>query len=99
MARPRKPTPADLEAEADAPPPAAPGDRDADDLMRLLLWGRAKGFRLGPVVRVGNVTVLVGDIRQGKAEGAGMPEIEPDRGIDHEYGLTMTDEPVEGTAG
>jgi len=95
MARKKPPT---FDVSDEMPAPAAPGDRDVDDMMRLLLWGREKGFRVGPVVRVGAVTVQIADLRQAKGEGAGMPAA-PDMGIDAEYGLVETDEPVDGTAG
>lgn len=98
MTRARKPTAAKDDIDPDLPAPALPADRDVDDVMRLLLWGRAKGFRIGPIVRVGSATVQVQDIRQAKGEGAGVAPM-VDVGIDAEYGLDAGDEPVEGTAG
>lgn len=92
----RKPRAPDV--SDDMPAPAQPSDRDVDDVMRLLLWAREKGFRVGPVVRVGAVTAQVADLRQAKGEGAGQAPM-PDMGIDAEYGLVETDEVVEGAAG
>lgn len=86
--------PAEIE---DEPPTAAqPGDNDVDHLMRLLSWGRANGYMLGPTVKVGDVTVHVQDIRLAKREGAlEQPQAQP--GIYEEHGLTTTDVPVDGT--
>lgn len=92
-------TPADLEAEGDAPPSAAPGDRDVDDVMRLLLWARAKGFDVGPVVRVGGCTIQVDDLRQTKQDGLGSSAPMPDRTIYEEHGIAADDLPVDGTGG
>jgi len=46
---------------------------DLDELMRLLTFGREKGFRIGPEVTIGCISVKVADLRQVKKEGLVAP--------------------------
>lgn len=78
------------------PPLAAPGDNDVDHLMRLLSWGRANGYRIGPMVTVGNVSAQVADIRQARKD-LGAEAGEPT--VYEEHGITEHDRVVEGTVG
>lgn len=63
--------------------PPEPGT-DTANIIYLLEYGRKRGFRIGPVVKVGEVTVQVADIRQAKQEAPGdaPPDIEPGSDMD-----------------
>lgn len=50
----------------------------AGQLVALLEYGRCRGFRIGPYVKIGELAVQVQDLRQ--TEGADMPSV-PDEGI------------------
>jgi len=93
MARAKRTEHAD---EDEKPPAALPTDQNCDHLMRLLSWGRANGYRIGPTVQVGDVIVQVADIRQAKKDLDGGPT---ERTVYEEAGLTESDEPAPGTAG
>lgn len=49
----------------------------AGQLVALLEWARRRGYRIGPFVRVGDLTVQVQDLRQTEARGTPPP---PDMG-------------------
>lgn len=46
---------------------------DLDELIRLMEYGRTKGFRIGPEVTIGCISVRVADLRQSKKEGLVAP--------------------------
>lgn len=81
----------------DQRPPLEPTDH-VERAIRLLTWARAAGFRVGPTLQVGDVTMQVDDVRQRKQEGIGG---EPQRmtGPYAEHGLDDDDVPAPGTAG
>lgn len=71
-----------------------PSTDNVDRAIRLLTWARAKGFKVGPVIVVGDVTLSVEDVRQPKIEA----QLRPDR-LDDDGDEFTDEEPVEGTAG
>ena len=58
-------------------PPIDP-TTDVGMLVQLLEWGRRRGFKIGPTIQVGTVTVQVEDIRLRENARAG--EKKPDEG-------------------
>lgn len=89
MARNRDP-------EDDAP--KLPLEDDVTRAIHLLEWARKRGFRVGPVLQVGDVKMQISDVRQVKMEGLD-PERVTDLGPYGEFGLDDKDEPAPGTAG
>lgn len=75
-------------------PTATAADDHISRALYLLEYCRQRGFRVGPVVTVGDVTMQVEDIRQAKVEGQSF-EAEP--GLYEIAGAV--DEPADGTAG
>jgi hypothetical protein len=75
-----------VEHDDDGNPVPQPAENsDLRDLIQLLEYGRAKGFRIGPTVRVGKIVTQVRDLRQ--HEGRDTKDEEPDRGIFAEHGF------------
>lgn len=58
----------DIDGNDITAPPAA---SDVGQLIYLLEWARRRGFRVGPAIRVGGLTLQVQDLRQ--TEGRGVP--------------------------
>lgn len=55
---------------------------DAAHIIYLLEYGRTRGFKIGPVVKIGEATVQVRDLRQERQEAAqhgdeAPPDVEP----------------------
>ena len=76
--RPLPPGPVEYDDDGIAvPQPAA--ESDLADLIQLLEYGRRKGFRIGPMVRIGKITVQVADMRQ-RAAATAPDEPEPSIG-------------------
>lgn len=46
-------------------------------LVALLEYARHRGFRIGPMVRIGDVTVQVQDLRQDEGRGVAPPDVGP----------------------
>lgn len=44
--------------------PLPPAESDLAQLIQLLEYGRRRGFRIGPAVRIGKLAVQVQDLRQ-----------------------------------
>ncbi len=74
---PRKPEPHPVEVEV-------------AQLKVLLEWARREGFRLGPELTVGSISVKVADLRLAKREGLRGPE--PEMSILSEHGFPMEDD-------
>lgn len=59
--------------------PVPPAASDLAQLIQLLEYGRRRGFRIGPTIRVGSIVTSIIDLRQDElprgAEGPG--EIDP----------------------
>lgn len=53
----------DADDEGNDLTPPSP-DSEVGQLIYLLEYGRARGFRIGPTVQIGNVVVQVSDLRQ-----------------------------------
>lgn len=53
-------------------------DSDVGRLTTLLEYARARGFRLGPYVKVGEITCQVQDLRQDAARARDSVVTEPD---------------------
>lgn len=47
-------------------------------MIYLLEWARLRGFRLGPILQIGETIIQVSDLRQ--REGRRDPDDKPDRG-------------------
>jgi hypothetical protein len=62
------PGPVEWDQEGD-PVPQPAKESDLADLIQLLEYGRRKGFRVGPMVRIGKITVQVSDLRQRGSAG------------------------------
>jgi hypothetical protein len=67
--------------------------------IRLAEWAREKGYKLGPVVTVGDVTAQLVDIRQEKIEGRAMEPAPGEEDGGPYDGLDAVDEPADGTGG
>lgn len=88
----RTPTTGPLEHDEDGDPVPQPAENsDLRDLIQLLEYGRARGFRIGPAVRVGKLAVQVTDLRQ--REGKPDQDESPDPGVWVEHGY-QPDEPT-----
>ena len=82
----RPPPPGPLTHDEDGNPLPQPAENsDLRDLIALAEWCRAKGFQLGPLVRVGKITTQIRDLRQ--AEGKRDRDEAPDLGIWAENGF------------
>ena len=68
---------------------------DVTALQQLLLWARDKGFRVGPVVEIGELKLYVQDMRQAKVGDPIGQATEMD--VMQEHGVD--EDPVEGTGG
>lgn len=86
--------PDDLEKELR---PTLPEAHDVLAAIHLLEWARARGFRIGPVVKVGNVQFGVADIRQANREGIDNPTPTEPATAYEAAGLKIEDIPVPGT--
>lgn len=64
----------DPEPDPAAPPPER---TPLHDIAWFLVWCRARGYRVGPVLEYGGVRMQVADLRQPKIEGVAASE-EPD---------------------
>ncbi len=74
--------PLDHDEEGNALPRPEPG-RDLDDLIQLLEYCRRRGFRIGPMVRIGKLTLQIQDLRQTEGRGG---EPKPEKSIWEEHG-------------
>lgn len=67
------------DSDDDGNPLALPAaDSDVGQLIYLLEWARLRGFRVGPMIQVGDLIVQVQDLRQ--TEGRHDRDDAPDRG-------------------
>ena len=70
-----------IDDEGNELPPPEPGTPVAN-LIYLLEWGRKRGFRIGPTVKMGELVAQVRDLRQEAAVAQiakdGAPELEPE---------------------
>lgn len=57
--------------------PVPPAESDLAQLIQLLEYGRRRGFRIGPTVKIGQLVTQVQDLRQTEGTGQGL---EPDPG-------------------
>ena len=65
----RKPPPPP-DHDEDGRPLAVPDKASSvGQLIYLLEWGRIRGFRLGPTLKVGDLVVQVSDLRQTEGQG------------------------------
>lgn len=71
MSRASGPVDSDEDGNTVPVPPAA---SDLAQLIQLLEYGRKRGFRIGPTVQIGALTVQVADLRQDKVERIGTPD-------------------------
>lgn len=79
--------PGPVEHDEDGDPVPQPvAASDLADLIQLMEWARTKGYRVGPMVRVGKLALQISDVRQ--REGKDRKEEEPDRGIFAEHGYS-----------
>lgn len=76
------PGPVEHDDDGNPIPQPAPAS-DLADLIQLLEYGRVKGFRIGPTVRVGKIVVSVRDLRQKEGADKGLPH---DPGVWAEHG-------------
>lgn len=60
--------------------PKPPQDSAVWAVIYLLEYGRKRGFRIGPQLQVGEITLNVADLRQAREVGQGQQqnELEPD---------------------
>lgn len=81
----RQPTTGPIEHDEDGNPiPQRTDDPDLQSIIQLLEYGRTRGFKIGPAVRVGRITVQVRDLRQ--TEGRPDHDEAPDAGWLAEHG-------------
>jgi len=66
--------------------PVPPAESDLAQLIQLLEYGRRRGFRIGPTVRVGALVVQVQDLRQNESQLG--DELEPQMGAWEAFGYT-----------
>lgn len=85
--RPLPPGPVEFDEDGD-PLPIPPAGSDLAALIQLLEFGRRKGFRIGPTVRVGSIVLQVKDLRQPEADGA--RDVDPEPGIFAQHGYDGT---------
>lgn len=80
-----KPTgPIDSDEDGNAVP-VPPAESDLAQLIQLLEYGRKRGFRIGPTVQIGKLTVQVADLRQTEGTMRDMEmELNPLEAIDAE---------------
>jgi hypothetical protein len=76
------PGPVEWDDDGD-PVPQPAKESDLADLIQLLEYGRRKGFRVGPMVRIGKITVQVSDLRH---RAAAVEETAPEPSIWQEHG-------------
>jgi hypothetical protein len=62
---------------------------DLDEFLRLMDESRKKGYRIGPEVTIGCISVKVSDLRQSKKEGLVAPR---EMSILEEHGAPMGDD-------
>lgn len=60
--------------------PTISPETDVGKLQALMEWARVRGFEIGPVVRIGGVTLQIRDLRQVEARES-KRATEPDMGI------------------
>ena len=89
--RPLPPGPVEWDDEGD-PVPQPAKESDLADLIQLLEYGRRKGYRIGPVVRIGKITVQVADLRQHVGDGL---DLAPEPSIWEEHGYPEPGKGVE----
>jgi hypothetical protein len=67
-----------IDDDGNALPPPAP-DTDVALIIYLLEYGRKRGFRIGPTLKVGETVLQVADLRQAQqsASEGSVPDIEP----------------------
>lgn len=71
-----KPTgPIDSDEDGNAVP-IPPAESDLAQLIQLLEYGRKRGFRIGPTVQIGKLTVQVQDLRQDEVERKDEPQMD-----------------------
>ena len=56
--------------------PLPPDESDLAQLIQLLEYGRRRGFRIGPTVQIGKLTVQVADLRQDEHERTDEPQVD-----------------------
>jgi hypothetical protein len=62
--------------------PAPEPRSDLSDLIQLMEYARKRGFRIGPMVRCGKLTLQIQDLRQSEGRG----KMEPEKSIWEEHG-------------
>lgn len=77
--------------------PARKPPNSVDELIRLAAWARERGYRIGPVVELGELKLQLQDLRQPGVETGRAP----DDVVDDAYSAYGYDgsEPAPGTAG
>lgn len=70
--------------------PAPPVGTNVGDLIYLLEYGRKRGFRIGPTVKIGEVTVQVRDLRQERQMSLENQQDAPDLDPDSDIGVLLT---------
>lgn len=66
--------------------PVPPADSDLAQLIQLLEYGRRRGFRIGPTVKIGQLVTQVQDLRQTEGTTRDMEtEMNPLEAIDAEF--------------
>lgn len=89
----RPPTTGPIDHDEDGNPIPQPAENsDLRDAIQLLEYGRARGFKIGPAVRVGKLTFQVRDLRQ--TEGRADKDDDPDPGVWAEHGYDPSKEPT-----
>ena len=66
--------------------PVPPADSDLAQLIQLLEYGRRRGFRIGPTVKIGQLVTQIQDLRQDEGTMRDMEtEMNPLEAIDAEF--------------
>lgn len=66
--------------------PVPSAESDLAQLIQLLEYGRRRGFRVGPTVKIGALVVQVQDLRQNESQRS--DEFEPQMGAWEAFGYT-----------
>lgn len=72
------------------PSPPRSVTTDVDELLRLMAEARKQGYRIGPEVTIGSVSVKIRDEKLSASLGLRGPE--PEMSILTEHGMPMNDE-------
>jgi hypothetical protein len=81
---PLPPGPVEFDDDGNPLPQPAPAS-DLADLIQLLEYGRLKGFKIGPTIRVGKIVTTVRDLRQRDQQTAKDDTPEPSIWEEHGY--------------